>query len=747
MHCMSTVLGIVESQHRTNTVSTILKCRWNSLLVNRPSISFALSSTKSSQSKLTPTSAIKDYVPGNGLQHRLTSYQEPCNLSADIGNPLKQLGTRQNYTFAPNNTNTHTKQQFRDSELSGPSENHGQAETSVVEETSLKSKFRFKSSRGNWTSVVHVKIRIAELLRQRDSYGLFCFLAEVSVDSRLLGSIPQTTVSEIIRCLDPQDFLESYTSIYRDLFPHRFVTYGNLRTLLSSLMEDYTLVMGRILQSRAQPGQNLAFQKAKMLLNIACAFRNERLASGIWAEMLSSRLEPDVDCYNNFFEAICWSNALDPSERMKLRVLNYTKAKRQQENHASRVWKSLCGYRIGVKARVSSEFANMAERGTVADAKTYSLLMTAFAREGDLESVKLILQKVWGVDVTTIMNEGDEFSKPVDVPQGSPLYPTPDLLFTVAHVFGSNNELSACLRVVDHISRRFSILITQKVWQEMLEWAFVLTVPRPNNTKNQDARIGQLPIKSVTNLWEVMVAPPYGCKPTMRMYAHAIKNFFYRGMVDGMIRLMIQALKEHHISLQQYLEKSKNSYDLRRKLQNFTAPWEFRKDLATLRQLPDQTELGLCRNFFLIHDWVRLLLVGLVGPKFNNPAGLWEWHQLPLAVEVFWQFRPFRGVSYSLTTGFVELRSGEDGSDSDDKQKVVWKRLLLSENMILCKIFKFLRRKPCQRHVPLKNQGFHLEQSLMLKTLNRSKFHRLSRVLRGKSGYAYRKLLRRQKAT
>ncbi|KAI7560298.1 hypothetical protein KC317_g9815, partial [Hortaea werneckii] len=132
-------------------------------------------------------------------------------------------------------------------------------------------------------------------------------------------------------------------------------------------------------------------------------------------------------------------------------------------------------------------------------------------------------------------------------PSTSPLHPTPSLLTTLAHAYGINNAIPTALKVIDHFSRCYALSIPHATWSELLEWTFVLSVPRTGQKAHHDGtRAGQLPLSAVGDLWETMTGGTtttmkadgegeverkgYNVQPDMRMYDYLVKNLVLRDM-------------------------------------------------------------------------------------------------------------------------------------------------------------------------------------------------------------------------
>ena len=469
--------------------------------------------------------------------------------------------------------------------------------------------------------------------------------------------------------LDPSIFIEPYAQIYEDIHPGAQAAMKDQTLHMKEVFTNYSEIFQKIVENRTAHRRDLSFEEFKLHLNVARCLRDGKMASNIWAELVRSGKDPDTICYNHYFEAMCWSNTHDYIEISKLRVESRSLiARSQRSRYKMSKWDSQLGYQTGehsLKAQITNTFSKMVETGVTADGKTFSLLMTALSREGDIRGVKSILKKVWDVDVDDIMASDFDSFKLANIKLESPLYPTDDLLFVVAHVFGSNNDLPTALRIVDHLSRKYDIKVGRKTWDELLRWAFVLSVPRSSrHERRPDLLSGQLPLKSVTRLWETMVAPPYKCKPSMRMYGFYIKNAVYRRHLDLVLGAMLEGLSihrslmRHHMSLKLQRDANINNGTTSPHLDPFIS-------LHWLQKMEKRARLLEFRNFTMISRWFCWLLDESQWYGGTAKIVLWERLKLPLAIEVFWDFRPRGKIFYSIETGHVELACHDRGNEEN----------------------------------------------------------------------------------
>ena len=200
-------------------------------------------------------------------------------------------------------------------------------------------------------------------------------------------------------------------------------------------------------------------------------------------------------------ETKLWAGAAEAAQRQKFRIITHNMVKRHGRDRTKAFRAYQVGKPFGLKLQIVLLFDRMIGHGLLGNETTFVLMMTAMGREGDMKGVQAILKKVWSIDAEKIVSDDDPSSEIAELyPEGSPLRPTNSLLFTVAHIFGSNNDIPAALSLVDHVSRQYSLRIPRKVWSHLLEWPFVLSRTRNGRRTTDGASLGQLPLASVGRL-------------------------------------------------------------------------------------------------------------------------------------------------------------------------------------------------------------------------------------------------------
>ncbi len=525
------------------------------------------------------------------------------------------------------------------------------------------------------------KSKVRRALQQKKPYVLMPALLRALHDPTFVPSLPATTFHEIIRFLDPKYFLQDLKHIHREFHPAQIRIYGNDEPHIQEIFDDYEAIVDFILHNRARHGRRLGLEEYRILLKALSHTGNGKAAYRVWVNMNEESIEPDLDCYNSYYQARCWSNAYHPAERFKLRVIPMTMKYRQAP--LGKLSRRLPGYSVGrggLKATISETFVDMIEQGIMADAIAFSLLMTGLAKEGDLAGVKSILKQVWDVDADSPADMDEDPQMPNGLACESPLYPNEQVLWTIADIFGSNNDIPAALRVVDYVSRRYSIPISTRVWGVLLEWTYVLSQRRSNGAVSgldwTGIAQGQLPLRSVESLWNTMISEPYSIEPTMGMYDRYIRNLRDRDMLDAFVTQASKGLSLYWSSFRRYaklitlhqsgrkitgpdndtmsdiVHASPDQSPLASSLLN---SHDRKPDPDSIRYEETVLRLELVRQFATISRWVRLLLGGTRWYGKESRIFQWERRILPDVIRRLWLFRPDHHIRYKMSTGHVIL--------------------------------------------------------------------------------------------
>ncbi|KJX99292.1 hypothetical protein TI39_contig364g00027 [Zymoseptoria brevis] len=473
-----------------------------------------------------------------------------------------------------------------------------------------------------------------------------CLLTAIRLnDLDFVRDIPKTTFSEIIRCLDARHFVAELGNIHVDLST---VAASSMNVApMREVAFEYASVLRQVLAIRRAAGIGGTLADSRTLLRCARDLGNRKMAELIWSDLMSQRLTPDIQCYNYYMSATVWNGMHLAGFRQKVRVIPFFQMARKSGEYKDRRYKDYSVGENGVLESTMRIFNEMVARNIAADEESFRILIVAAAREGDMKTVKAILKRVWSIDVDVILASGDTpETLPKPMPTNSPLYPQSTLLFTIAHAFGINNDVSAAIRLVDFVARHYRLQISKDVWGQLFEWTFVLSIRRRGTSTNDGSREGQITSDSVQKLWQTMTGPPYFVKPTMGMYNYMIKSLFLRqmsGRIADLLNDEVRGLYAQQRKQTRFLFSS-----LKHSITSKDKAMGFRRRRWELQDLVGQ------RNNFWIRRWIRLLLGSfnhtyrLINIKEQYarslPRLLWNWRALVPT-----------NVRYETPTGLVQL--------------------------------------------------------------------------------------------
>lgn len=537
----------------------------------------------------------------------------------------------------------------------------GQARHGFSRPYSLQLDHTFRSPNSQTLSPDSVRQDFLIALQEGNSHKLLSAFLTASQDETFLQSIPSTTVAEILRIIDLSHFLNKYKAIYRDMH-HLQISYLGHGTLqLNEIFHKYAGFTQLLLSRWRDSGRRFGIHEYKILFNLARAVGNGEMALRVMKAMRDDGLEPDTMCYNYYLEARCWSNCYDPLERRRLRVYSYNLAMRKSSESNSAPREGFKGHRVGedggLRREVIETFDHMVQSGLTADVHTFSMLIQALGREGDMEGVKRILRQIWDIDLDIILHQDDTpLLLEHNLRSASPLFPNQTLLFTLVHTFAINNMLPAALRVVDFVSRKYSIPINTDIWTHLLEWTFVLSHRRYGPNKSE-AEIDQLPLASVENLWNTMTSEPYRVQPTMSMYNFRVLTLLKRQMIGPTLDAMRKGRGLSRMMRKKFfkLHRANDGYQGSDSTGEFYQAAETPLGFSERQEAYEVARMTVHRDFLMISRWVRLLLAGNRWYGHHGRNFEWERVGVPDVIEKFWRYRPWTGFGYNTATGRVQF--------------------------------------------------------------------------------------------
>ncbi|KAH0602689.1 uncharacterized protein H6S33_008339 [Morchella sextelata] len=391
--------------------------------------------------------------------------------------------------------------------------------------------------------------------------------------------------------LTPRLTAADFSSILLSLRPARYVSLrarhylndlGHPRLLpLRISYDEFRRRLHAVSVQMEANGYQMGVHEYTHLLDCARAGKDRVLAEQLWRRMAAAGVAPDTWAYNSYMAALCGTATFERELRVTERTLAMRSATPED-----------------VRTRAMTIYRSMIDRGVVPNSMTFDLLLLAMSRMGDIGGMCRTLKEVWDVDVGALATRKETPAPAVG--KDSPLCPTQHTLLAVAAAFGSNNDVESAVRTVDHLARRYKVLISKATWAMLLNWTYVATRPPAK----------YLPKYSPVNLWDIMTAPPYS------MHEKAIV-----AIGDALKIYAADAAANGHVNGDE-------------------------KEIAWRRRME-------FRERSMIRRWAELLCLG---------KGMRPGHARTLVPDVVRKLGWFLGdrVTYVMTTGYVTLERGKE---------------------------------------------------------------------------------------
>jgi len=474
------------------------------------------------------------------------------------------------------------------------------------------------------------------------------FAAQKANDTLFIRSISETTFSRIIHILSPANFVAKLASTHVELSAALANSFG--LAPMRQVVFERGIVLRQIVEYRREAGVKLTSEDYTALLRHARDLGSRNLAGHFWKMLLEDGHQPTTACYNHLMSAQIWNGVHSASLRQNVRIIPFHMMARQNQQRRFRNYAVGPG---GLRETVMNYFNRMLSSGAVADEESFRILITACAREGDIQTAKTVMMKVWSIDVNGIVEGRDEQEiQPKIVPDTSPLCPTVELLWTIAHAFSINNDVPAALRVVDFVARHYQLSVTDEVWSQLFEWTFVLSAKRWGTGLRDGRTAGQLPPSSLMSLWETMTGPPYYVRPSMGMYNKLITNLGQRSFTP----LLAEKMRE---GVQIYLEHRLEAVYAHNQFTHALKLPESSRSSVSIERLRDEfeyRELIRRRDVFWLRRWLHKYLYTFRSWRDVGPLAGRVVTELPT---ILWEFRRWiiYEVRYETATGFVEFET------------------------------------------------------------------------------------------
>ncbi|KAH8879943.1 hypothetical protein GQ53DRAFT_603187, partial [Thozetella sp. PMI_491] len=279
-----------------------------------------------------------------------------------------------------------------------------------------------------------------------------------------------------------------------------------------------------------------------------------------------------------------------------------------------------------------------------ASEEVLSALLIAFGRNASTKAIMEILDKFWHIQVVRsssgelVVNGAANFRPRPD----STWYPSEQLLEAIVEALGAQGELQAALRVVDHISRRFSIPVTDEIWKRLLQWSYILSQKSVRlEWKTAGYEHKQTPSLAVETIWGVMTSPPYNVQPGLAEYSILIRTLLAQGRSTEALHRMLELYPFYKDTLE-HLEKQFYKYLSLHRME---------VDRNSVRKKWLDAQVHKDEAWHQFQHWVHTLLKKLRPVHADQDIAV---RLIPQLIDAFRPVLPDE-VRYRISSGIVEI--------------------------------------------------------------------------------------------
>lgn len=497
-----------------------------------------------------------------------------------------------------------------------------------------------------------------------------------------LAQLPATAFSELLRSLDPVDALSS------ELDPTNGMHVGPGMAQSTPLGNEidvwgvrkrYVNVLVQAMNAaklRLEAGRDLLLSDYKMLLRCAGAACDLDSVQAAWDMMANTGLrDQDPEAYLELARARFLTEPLyaqydlarfrvrpinlhmeklwimGRKQRQYLRILGHNMLRRQR-HHFGHNRRSLGHVEHLTRfMRRSKPPYLMLQAATrlcyIVDERLLCAVMVALARSGSIRLFQdQVLKKYWGVHVSRPAGaEGHVTVQAVVYAADSPLRPSERLLEAIVSSYCINAEFSLALKVLDAVSSCYAIPIPDKVWFDLLEWAYVLS-SKPASTEwkilNRQFRgtkgVGR---NAVQMVWDAMTAEPYNVQPGLYQYQLLARDLISRSLFSKALDVVLE-LEPMYRALLAELEGAFCKHALSSALGVEVAASEMAWRRARARK-----HAALYRLQTMCRALLKQVCDGNTGAHTTVRG-------VPQFIEAFRDLLP-DNISYPIQTGFVQI--------------------------------------------------------------------------------------------
>jgi hypothetical protein len=335
---------------------------------------------------------------------------------------------------------------------------------------------------------------------------------DLDVEASLI-ELPQPTFSEILRCLDPVCLGPLLDSSAGLMIPASLAHFSSTGAIMNEygIRKLYTMLLDAMLKVfpiRLAAGQRLILSDYKVLLRCAGAASNPRAAKAIWKAMPTSAraIRMRTDMYDEYIKARFLTEPLyfqNDLSRLRVRPRNLHGPKTTLPGYQL---ERLDHLRLSMRAHKTNSYGldpyhqgenedgkmqdlvriirmprpirrvwlYLSMKGVAIDERLLCSGLKAFGWTASILEIRRLLRNHLKIHVqfdretgAASISGGKEFAA------DSPLRPTDRLLQAIVQALGANAEIALASKLVDFISRRYGIKISNHTWSGLLSWTYL----------------------------------------------------------------------------------------------------------------------------------------------------------------------------------------------------------------------------------------------------------------------------------
>ncbi|GAM89020.1 hypothetical protein ANO11243_070540 [Dothideomycetidae sp. 11243] len=492
---------------------------------------------------------------------------------------------------------------------------------------------------------------IGSAVRQGAADWLLKILSPALLEAKNMALIEDDNFTEILALWCSRDHFENLID------HHLAITDTGAKVMrltpMQDIIEQYLSVVTNIAYVRRKSGCRLSQEQYQHLLNAAHITGSGTVAHFYWDWMSQDQVTPDANCYANYLGANVWNDML-PAYRERSHLTPFNLMARESP-HAGRPFDNYQIRHGGIKQFVTQIFSALTRDSVQTNEDHICHVMVGLAREGDVKGVQKMLLRTWGVDVASIMADNDN-PPSKRLSQDSPLKPTERLLTTIAFCYGINSDLPTALRVVDYVSRHYTLTTSPAVWKLLVNWAYVLSYYRRARSDFQST----LDPQAVISIWETMQAPPYEIVPSLDMFDKLVRTLGATQHAGDMFTVMTAGMEQRQAD-KQAVAAAQAELESLITSETASGPKDNQGAIERAQRSFESAILAAQRSAKYLKSWTRLFLmvtdlVAKSGPG-NSLAEQVCYRDAPKLLGSAW--RPFteREIAYDLPTGHLQIKS------------------------------------------------------------------------------------------